>query len=347
MKQLLLLVLLLLSMGCNSQKAEVINEKKNTTDLIGSRIAQYVTSVYEDSKGHLWFGTLNKGIGRYDGHQLKYFTMNDGLPSNRAIGIIEDAAGAYWISTGAGISKYKEGEFTNYKIKDDLLANSVSTLFLDSKGTLWVGTWGGVYTFSNEKFNSFPIPYPEVNTRINQDTKDWITDITEDINGNIWICRDGFGITKYDGTSFTYILKKDGIHSNNVTELIIDSNNSMWVGTRVAEKDNPIIELRKGAGGINKIVNGEVLSFPDIEAFNNDDVYSIYRDDSQNIWISTVANGVYRYNGESFKKYDVPISIMGMTKDKKGTLWLGGAGGLYKITKAGEVINVTTKGPWK
>ena len=29
-----------------------------------SQIGQYVTSVFEDSQGHLWFGTLEKGIAK-------------------------------------------------------------------------------------------------------------------------------------------------------------------------------------------------------------------------------------------------------------------------------------------
>jgi hypothetical protein len=28
-------------------------------------------------------------------------------------------------------------------------------------------------------------------------------------------------------------------------------------------------------------------------------------------------------------------------------MWLAGAGGLYKINQKEEIINVTTKGPWK
>jgi len=37
---------------------------------------------------------------------------------------------------------------------------------------------------------------------------------------------------------------------------------------------------------------------------------------------------------------------MSILKDKKGNIWLGYAGGLYKIDKYGEAINVTTNGPW-
>ena len=35
-----------------------------------------------------------------------------------------------------------------------------------------------------------------------------------------------------------------------------------------------------------------------------------------------------------------------INNDKKGNLWLGGAGGLYRINLNGKVINVTTNGPW-
>jgi hypothetical protein len=60
------------------------------------------------------------------------------------------------------------------------------------------------------------------------------------------------------------------------------------------------------------MTGNEIISFPEIGAFNDGDVYEIYRDKSDNIWITTVKNGVYRYDGVEFKHYDVPISIMGM-----------------------------------
>lgn len=88
------------------------------------------------------------------------------------------------------------------------------------------------------------------------------------------------------------------------------------------------------------MVGSEILSFPEIKGFNNNDVFQIYKDRTENIWIATVSNGVYRYDGEEFKHYEVPISVMGILEDQKGNLWLGGAGGLYRINRNGEVVNV-------
>jgi ligand-binding sensor domain-containing protein len=314
---------------------------------IESQIGEYVTSIFEDSKGNLWFGTNGNGIARYDGEKLYYFTTKDGLPSDRVTGIIEDSNGIYWLKTGEGVSKYNGKNFTNYLVGKDINSNVISNLLIDNKNVFWVGTWNGVFKFDGEKFHPFSVPFPKVDTKINEDTKYWISGISEDAEGNIWFARDSYGACKYDGNSFTHFLIKDGLLSNYVTDIEFDKDGSVWIGTRVAERDNPDTEKRFGKGGVNKMMGNEIVSFSEIKGFNDGDVYEIYRDKSENIWISTVRNGVYRYDGKKFTNYKVPISIMGMRGDSKGNLWLGGAGGLYRINQNGEVVNVTKNGPWK
>lgn len=345
---------LLFSIGvsCNSlnkNQTEQKEEIETTTQLDKNgnfQISEYVTSIFEDSKGNLWFGTLEKGIAMYDGEKLKYFTTKNGLPSDRVTGIIEDSNGVYWLHTGKGLSKYDGKNFINFLVGDDFNSNVISKLLIDSKNVFWIGTWNGVFKFDGEDFHPFSVPYPEVDPKINEDTKYWVT-ISEDLDGNIWFRRPGYGVCKYDRTSFTHFLKKDGLHSNYVTDIEFEKDGSVWIGTRVAERDHPDPEKRFGKGGVNKMIGNEIISFPEIKGFNDGDVYEIYRDKSDNIWICTVRNGVYKYDGKDFKHYEIPISIMGMKEDRRGNLWLGGAGGLYRINQYGEVINVTTKGPWK
>ena len=101
MKQLLYICLTMIVFSCNSQDkkpktSEVVNSTKTKE---ASQIGQYVTSVFEDSKKHLWFGTIEKGISKYDGNTFKYYTKQDGLPTNRVTGVIEDANNNYWFST--------------------------------------------------------------------------------------------------------------------------------------------------------------------------------------------------------------------------------------------------------
>lgn len=309
------------------------------------QIGEYVVETYEDSKGNLWFGTLEKGVARYDGTKLRYFTTADGLPGNRVVSIVEDDEGNLWFGTGSGISRFNGRVFTNFGVEDGLCDNSISNLLIDSRGNLWVGTWGGVCRFDGSEFSSFEIPAPVGVVPANADTKNWVTAITEDSEGNIWISRDGYGACKYDGERFEYFLKENGLYSNCVQEIEEDKAGNIWFGSRVAESDNPDPGMRSGPGGVSMYNGEDVIHFPEIEGLNEAAVYEIYKDVSGDLWIGTTGHGVYRYNGTEFRNYDVPKSVMSVTKDRNGNIWLGCAGGLFCITSTG-VVNVTTEGPW-
>jgi len=37
-------------------------------------VSQYIRSIFQDSKGNLWFGTIGEGVVRYDTKTLTYFS---------------------------------------------------------------------------------------------------------------------------------------------------------------------------------------------------------------------------------------------------------------------------------
>lgn len=344
MKSINLILLILFTFSCNSQKPEAT--ETDSAQLEKAQIGQFVVDVFRNSKGFIWFGTIEKGVAKYDGSELKYYTTDDGLPSNRVVSIEEDNQGNMWFGTGMGLSKYDGETFHNYDMNDGLCDDRISKLLIDSQGVIWIGTWNGVCKFDGANFVTFPIPEPKVETQINKDTKSWVTDIIEDSKGNIWFGKDGFGACKFNGESFEYVLKVNGLLSNNITSIEEDQNGDVWFGTRVAEKDNPNPDLRVGEGGVNKMANDLIHSFPENKVLNHSDVYEIYSGNSGLIWICTTNDGVFKYDGEQFINYDIPISIMGIDEDILGNLWLGGAGGLYRIDKNENIINVTVGGPW-
>ncbi|MFT6742843.1 MAG: hypothetical protein ACJAVF_004364, partial [Paraglaciecola sp.] len=47
------------------------------------KIGEYVREVFQDTKGNLWFGTLSKGVARFDGKSLTYFSREQGLGDNQ------------------------------------------------------------------------------------------------------------------------------------------------------------------------------------------------------------------------------------------------------------------------
>src|SRR6187401_2315464 len=50
----------------------------------------HVTTLFEDSKGNIWFGLARGRVYRYDGKVFTLFTTKDGLPHNTTNSIAED-----------------------------------------------------------------------------------------------------------------------------------------------------------------------------------------------------------------------------------------------------------------
>lgn len=316
-------------------------------------IAEYVVSSFEDSKGNLWFGTMEKGVARYDGHSLSYLSVADGLSGNTVTSIQEDKDGNMWFGTHTGLSRYNGITFTNFTRKDGLIDDRVSHLRIDRTGRMWIGTWNGVCRYDGVSFSDFPVPKPALDLLPYQNTMNWVTEIKEDRQGNIWLGWDGYGACKYDGTSFTFFTQKNGLASNNVQAIEEDNQGHIWFGCRVRENDNPDPNGRKGPGGLTRFDGKTFLSFPDIEGLAKNDIYTLYTDHQGNLWIGATRVGLYRYDGASFRKYqgtnrmDLTYSfgVQSLLEDRRGILWIGFSGGLFRLD-GNSIVHVTAAGPW-
>lgn len=355
----------------NNQTIGQSNDPKSISDL-KQQLGEYIINIFEDSKGNLWIGTLQKGVARYDGESLTYFTTDDGLIGNGVCSIVEDEDGILWFGTHSGLSKYDGGKFVNYTVNEGLCHDRISFLLIDKARTMWIGTWGGVCLFDGESFSEFRLPVPDIIPPSYQETEEWITEIMEDKKGNIWFGRSGYAVCRYDGKSFTHFTKEDGLPSNCVHAITEDRNGNIWFGTRVTERDHPDEKMRHGAGGLSffdlsenkeqkeKFLNGnpdqsdKIIQFPELRGANGVELYSIYMGTNGNIWIGANGTGIYKYDGEKFTLFDradnpdMDNNIRGIQSfmmDSKGRLWFGLSGGLYRLDGS-MITNVTKDGPW-
>ena len=339
---------------CQSQTStqNKITELKSPSK--DSQIAEYVVEIFEDLKGNLWFGTVDKGAARYDGKALTYFTTEDGLSGNTVTSFAGDKEGNIWLGTHSGLSKYDGKTFSGFSTADGLVSNRVSELLIDEKGILWIGTWGGVSTFDGTTFSTFTMPKPDVELLPYQSTMNWITEIIEDKQGNIWFGRDGYGVCKYNGQSFTQYTKKDGLVSNNIQEIQEDKNGNIWFGSRVVERDNPDKAGRTGDGGLSRFDGKTFTHFPEIKGLNKSEIYALYEDSKGNLWIGANGVGAYRYDGKDFILFSetdradlMPngYGIQSILEDKRGNIWFGLSGGLFRLI-GNSIINVSQNGPW-
>ena len=91
----------------------------------------------EDKNGFIWVGTVGGGLNVFDPstERFRAFTMNDGLPSNAVVSMINDNDGNTWIGTYHGLSlcklpkdpfdKSSKISFRNYDTSDGLPSNDM------------------------------------------------------------------------------------------------------------------------------------------------------------------------------------------------------------------------------
>ncbi|MBK8192342.1 MAG: hypothetical protein IPK76_03805 [Lewinellaceae bacterium] len=103
----------------------------------------FVTSIFEDSRGFIWIGTL-QGLNRYDGYQVKRFVLDNqnkwALKASYIHAITEDKNGLLWIGTDKGpviLDPYTERFVLLSDIISDL-PNQPSITITENKGNIWV-----------------------------------------------------------------------------------------------------------------------------------------------------------------------------------------------------------------
>jgi ligand-binding sensor domain-containing protein len=313
-----------------------VNNKSDlaTTPKIDSQISEYIVEIIEDKQGNLWFGTVSDGAVRFDGKTYTYFSTKDGLCDNTVASIVQDKDGNMWFGTHNGASKYDGKTFTNFGIKEGLHGPGCNFL-IDKKGNIWAGTNDGVFRYNGISFSEFKLPNPVIENPSYKWVAGKIWSLMEDKKGNIWFGRDGFGACKYDGATFTHFTKKDGLCSNNVSGIVEDNEGNIWFASITSDFPKEIKE-----GGVSRYDGKNFTQYPELKGLINNDIYTIYKDKSGNIWIAALGVGAYRYDGKKFDFFNKVdkngdlikyFGIQSILEDSKGTLWFGFSGGLFRF----------------
>lgn len=173
-----------------------------------------IHDIYQDREGYIWFATAY-GANRYDGYDFRIHKkeVNDStsIGDHRTQVIFEDSRGNLWFGTASGVlAQYnrKTGGFTNYTIDPPAL--------------------------QTQNMDIVPTAYPVTYAFYSPHT---ITDIKEDMHGNLWLATWGSGIAVFHPhkKEFIYVqAKKDEPASpsaNRISSLLYDEKKNMWVGT--------------------------------------------------------------------------------------------------------------------
>lgn len=246
----------------------------------------HVITLFEDSKGNIWFSNARGGIYRYDGKSFKLFTTNDGLPDNTSNCITEDKSGDIWLGTENGVCRYNGKSFTNYSRKDGICDDFINAILNDKSGKIWIASNNGITIYDGKSFKKFK---EKDNLQFKQ-----VVSLFQDRMGNIWIGSGakqagGFGLCRYDGRSVI-----PSVSAYFVMYICQDKNGNLWFAHN------------KGADNVNfALYRYDGKSFFKVIEQNkagNPVIFGILEDNKGNIWFGT-AKGLCKYNGNSFNYF--------------------------------------------
>ena len=309
-----------------------------------------IWSIYSDNKNRIWLGYFNNGIDVYNESYNKFKSISsitgysNSLSSSSVTGIIKDHKDRLWLSTTeSGVDVYNEntGEFTNLINKRNNIANGLDNLettsiYKDSRGNILIGTWeSGFYILSKngKRFKNIK----KNNSKLKSDK---VMSFAEDSKGNIWIGTFFSGlhsyntysnkVTHYNNSEFV----KHNINTSNIRKVLVDNKDNVWIGTRsglyrINKRENENFNITPFNDRFKTILGEDISSTI---------VFSLFEDDSNNIWIGSLDYGLfkYNYNNDKIIWYNnengfIHESISSITQDKNENIWISGNKGLTKF----------------
>lgn len=318
-------------------RAETLPEFRNSVhdkDYQGNQISGVIRTVFQDSKGNLWFGTQN-GLARYDKSGLVYFDLLDSNSQGVTVhAIIEDNTGTIWIGYGGGIAKFDGQYFTIFHEKEILKRTGLWSMTMDTKGKLWIGTTQGVYIFDGTTLSPFEIPEGKINPSRGISTTKMIHSIIEDSRGNMWFATNG-GVYIYNGNTLKNISDKDGLQTNFISDII-------------ERKDGTF--LISNSRGIFKYNENTLINITENQFGTEDSIGCVFEDNKGVIWFSVNKRDIYRYDEKTFTKFKnkendfIPFPFQ-IYQDNENRLWFVGFKGAHRYENE-TFINVNRSGPW-
>ena len=348
--QVCLLLLLASSSGCwgqgeaNPLSAPVPAIKRSLKpasvppDFDTTLVSQYFRSIYQDSKGNLWFGTIGEGVVRYDVKTLTYFTDPEGFVCTSVFSITEDRSGMMWFGTDQGVYRYDGRTFRKYAKEEGLNHVDISrkSMVVDRLGKLWVGTHGGVYYYDpaadrlGKPCFFLAREFPTMN----------VAGIMEDSRGNLWVASSDKGVFRYDGRNMVNFNDKPALGENYAGGIAEDKKGNLWFTMQ---------------GGICKFDGRTFTEYTAKDGLGGTEFWGIIIEQSGIIWV-TARGSTTRFdpsvslpNKKAFTVYGaaegMTCCVQSIYQDKKGRMWWGTGQGLYRFDGR-RFYQVRKGGPW-
>ena len=179
-----------------------------------SLAAWFLTDMFEDSVGRLWFAGFDNGASVLDDGALWTLNESNSVIKERVTSFAEAPGGDIWIATEGGVAVWDGAETTELNMEEiPVSSGHVSALLRDSSDRVWVGTWGGgAAMLDGDAWTGYAADGELPGDRV------W--SIGEDSMARIWIgTQSGLAVLSADGIWEQYTTENSDLVSNRVKSI--------------------------------------------------------------------------------------------------------------------------------
>lgn len=282
-----------------------------------------ISCLFIDSRQNLWIGTAGGGVtklsvdGSGNENWTPYDAGNSGIAGNDITAINEDRTGAIWIGTrSSGICKLDRIQnWTSYS--DNLVNYKINAIYRDKYDTLWIGT------YNNDGTSNGVVKTVDGSQWIPCESVPATKSIAESADGALWFGTEEDGLYKWDGSS----CRKQELYAPEwssvpqINSMLWDHTGFLWLGT-------------DGSGLGRVLFNWQVYGKDDFGVENDVIITGIDGDSKGNLWISTAAQGIAKYDGRSFRTFPVNFGpgsnyIRSIMVDNDDFVWISTNNGAH------------------
>jgi ligand-binding sensor domain-containing protein len=234
-------------------------------------------SVFEDSRGAIWVGTVT-GFAELSEGRVSNYTTIEGVPIGPVKSFAEDGSGGVWIGARQSVLIMEHGRL--HRLAGWPLTVEIRVIYRDARNRMWIGTDGdGLFCVDNGRITHLGprdgLPGGQIRA------------VHLDRRGVLWVATAGGGVVRYESGHFKSYGIADGLAGDRVLDIHEDDEGALWFATR---------------GGLTRFKNNKFFSYGARNGLLESFVYAILDDDLGNFWFSS-ASGIFRVSKAELRDF--------------------------------------------
>ena len=293
--------------------------------------------------------------GQTNDFSITSWGTHSGLPEVLVQALAVRPEGGVWVATEGGLCLFEGSNCKSLPIQEArrLPQRSFTSLLIARDQSLWAGTeGGGLLHLVQGRLESFG---PKEGL-----SDGYVRAIYEDSRGCIWVGTD-LGLFQKKGSAFQYVPFSKSAAPQFVHGIVEDKSGQLIVGGKsLIVVNSGVVSSVKSWGGSDRpqikssvftkegyLIVGTVDGVFEMDGdhfrrlpFPHVDIESLCQTGDGAIWAGTVSAGLWRLKGTvatkvEFGEGNIVRTVLAMTTDARGRLWIGTQAGLTRIEETG------------